>query len=334
VEGRDALILHRPDTTIRYLYFNSKERNMLKPLLPATAMMVLASGILGSTAMAAAPEAVAQKTAYAPALSARPAAATAPASRDDAARTALVFSAPPQESVADGTAIYGPIADYLSRVLNRPVVYKHSDNWLTYQTEMQKGAYDLVFDGAHFTGWRINRLQHTPLVKVPGEHVFVAVVRRDNNKIAEVKQLTGRAVCAMASPSLGTLTLLNQFDNPARQPLIVPTEGWDNIYKGLVSGHCVGAVLPVDNLKKFDVTNSATRVIYRSPAMPNQAFSAGPRISPQDQKRIKEALLASEAEVALAQLHEAYAIQGPLVPATREEYVAFGGMLKDVWGYQ
>ena len=246
----------------------------------------------------------------------------------------LVFSAPPRESAEAGTAIYKPIADYLSVALGKPVIYKHSGNWLTYQTEMQKGSFDIVFDGPHFNGWRADKMHHNTLVKIPGDHVFVVVIRKDNTSISELKQLSGRRVCGMASPNLGTLTMLNQFDNPSRQPVLVDTEGWDNIYKGVISGQCVAAVMPLNNLHRYDMGGTFTRVVYRGAALPNQAFSAGPRVTPEDQTKITRALLAKEAAPVTERLRTAFAVDGALLPASKDEYVAMGGMLKDVWGYQ
>jgi ABC-type phosphate/phosphonate transport system substrate-binding protein len=246
----------------------------------------------------------------------------------------LVFSAPPRESAEEGAAIYKPIADYLSAALGKPVVYKHSGNWLIYQTEMQRGNFDIVFDGPHFNGWRVDRMHHNTLVKIPGDHVFVVVVRKDNASINELRQLSGRRVCGMSSPNLGTLTMLNQFDNPSRQPVLVDTEGWDNVYKGVISGQCVGAVIPLNNLHKYDIGSTFTRIIYRGSAMPNQAFSAGPRLTPEEQSKISQALLSKEAMPVTERLRAAYAADGALVPARREEYVALGSILKDVWGYQ
>ncbi len=311
---------------------------MLKQFLHTATLIALASGAaLWTAAAQAGPGGGIKKTSYAPATqpaNAKPAPVETVYLGTTSNNGTLVFSAPPRESAAEGNATYGPIADYLTQSLGKPVVYKHSDNWLTYQTEMQKGGYDIVFDGPHFNGWRINRMQHNPLVKFPGEHLFVVVVKKDDTRVAEMKQLVGRPVCGMASPNLGTLTLLNQFDNPSRQPVVMNTNGWDNIYKGLVSGRCVGAVLPLSNLQKYDKAGNYTRIVYHGTAMPNQAFSAGPRVSPQDQAKIKQALLSKQADSATAQLRQIYAIDRALVAATREEYVALGGMLKDIWGYQ
>ena len=311
---------------------------MFKKFLHTATLAILATGAaVWTTAAQAGPREGIQKTSYAPTIqSANPDAAPTNTTQlgSQANNGTLIFSAPPRETAAEGEATYGPIAEYLSKTLGKPVVYKHSDNWLSYQTEMQKGGFDIVFDGPHFTGWRISRMQNNPLAKFPGEHLFVVVVKKDDTRVADIKQLVGRPVCGMASPNLGTLTLLNQFDNPARQPVVMDTSGWDSIYKGLMSGRCVGAVLPINNLEKYDRAGAYTRIIYHGTALPNQAFSAGPRVSLQDQIKIKQALLSKQADSATAHLRQVYAIDGALVPATKDEYVALGGMLKDVWGYQ
>lgn len=245
---------------------------------------------------------------------------------------ALVFSAPPRENAQVAQEIYGPVADYLSQALGRKVVFKHSNNWLTYQTDMQRGAYDLVFDGPHFNAWRATRMQHAPLARLPGDLRFVVAVKKDNDKIQDIKGLNGRGVCAMSTPNLGTLTLLGQFENPSRQPVIMTTEGWDNVYKGLIDGRCQAAVLPQQNLERFDRGNF-TRIVYRSKPLPNQAFSAGPRVTAEEQARIIQALTAPEAHTALTRLRDTYAAEGGLVAADKREYAGMAAMLKDIRGY-
>ncbi len=96
------------------------------------------SAVLGATAV---------KAAYASApdsLGNRPGEALAQAA------DAIVFTAPPRETPEEGQQIYGPIAESLTRVTGHRIVYRHPQNWLSYQTEMLEGSYDLIFDGPHF----------------------------------------------------------------------------------------------------------------------------------------------------------------------------------------
>jgi ABC-type phosphate/phosphonate transport system substrate-binding protein len=246
----------------------------------------------------------------------------------------LVFSAPPRGSYDEEVAVYQPIADYLSKVTGKSVNYRFSDNWLSYSRDMTQGAYDIVFDGPAFNGWRINNLSHVPLIKLPEDFVFVVITRADNDKVKDVRDLAGRKVCAHAPPNLGTLTMLSRFDNPARQPVIKEIGGWDNNYKAMVAGECVATVVPIKNLQKMD--NGASRVtktLYQHKAMPNQAFSVGPRISTELRKKIADGLMSAEGKAATAKLRAAYAGKD-FVPASSEEYAGLGDLLKNSLYYQ
>lgn len=246
----------------------------------------------------------------------------------------LVFSAPPRETEADALRTYQPIAEYLSRITNKTIVYRYPKDWLTYQTEMQRGSYDLVFDGPHFNSWRITHLRHSALVKIAGEHAFAVVVRKDEKRITELKQLAGQKVCGMDPPNLGTLAVLEQFDNPARQPVIMNSIGWNKAYEGVAfEKKCTAAIVPMVNLKKFSNHENVVRVVYTTKALPNQAFSAGPRISAQDQALIAAALLSREGSPAVARLVSAYGGEKGLAYASKEEYAGLDAYLKDSWGY-
>jgi ABC-type phosphate/phosphonate transport system substrate-binding protein len=246
---------------------------------------------------------------------------------------ALVLSAPPRDTPEDGIRRFGPVADYLSKALGRKVVYRHPGSWGVYQGAMQRGAYDLVFDGPHFNGWRLEKLGHHVLVKLPGDFPQAVVVRSDESQITQLKQLAGRMVCAHAPPNLGTLVMLNEFDNPARQPVIRVTDGYNRIYQALLDGKCTAAVLPAGHVKKSDKDSRHTRIIFQGSSMPNQAFSAGPRLSAEEREKITQALLAPEAENALAKFREAYSLGKQLVRAQDQEYANLGQYLKDQWGY-
>ena len=246
----------------------------------------------------------------------------------------LVLSAAPREESAEAEAIYGPVAEYLSTALGKKVVFKHAGNWGVYQGLMQKGAYDIVFDGPHFNSWRVDRAQHNVLVKVPGDHVFVVLVRKDNDKIRELKQLAGRSLCAHAPPNLGTLTALNEFENPARQPIIINTDGWKEIYQGLLANKCVAAVMPLKALEKFEKdTGHQTKIVFRGATLPDNAVSAGPRLSTQDQEKLTRALLSPEGEKATAKLRAKYASNKPFSAANNKEFAGLGTYLKNEWGY-
>jgi ABC-type phosphate/phosphonate transport system substrate-binding protein len=244
----------------------------------------------------------------------------------------ITFSAPPRDSEEEGRRRFEPLAEYLSKILGKKVVYRHPGNWGVYQGEMQKGAYDLVFDGPHFNGWRMEKLDYNVLVKAPGDFSQVVVVRKDSTTV-DIKRLAGHKICAHAPPNLGTLILQGAFDNPARQPLIAVVHGYKHIYQALLDGKCEAAVLPKKHLEKFDRERNAMRVVYQSKPLPNQALSAGPRITAEDRGHIAAALLAPEAAAPTAKMREAYMGGKTFVSTSNAEYAGLGEYLRNEWGY-
>ena len=244
----------------------------------------------------------------------------------------LVLTAPPRESEAKSKEVFEPIAQYLTRALGQTVVFKYSDNWLTYQSEMQKDKYDIVFDGPHFVSWRMDRIKHVPVVKLPSELSYVIVARKDNAQINSVVDLNGRQFCAPSPPNLGALTALYEFTNPARQPALKNTKGFPQAYEGMISGQCVAAVLQIKQFEKLDKEKQLAKVLFQSKGLPNQAFSASSRISDEMRVRLSTALLSDEGKKATLKLRQEYNGQD-FELATVAEYQGHSVLLKDTWGF-
>lgn len=243
------------------------------------------------------------------------------------------FTSPPREKGGQGEDYYQPIADLLTKATGRKFVYKNPDNWLTYQIEMRKGTYDLIFDGPHFVGWRIRQAGHTPLLRLPQPHIW-AVITKADSKVTGLKDLSGRKACVHAPPNFGTLTFLSLFDNPARQPFMHEIKGWEAAYQGVVSGKCESAILPLTNLNKLDPDGKETRIVYQHKPYPNQAFTAGPRIDEKLQAAIVKALMSDEGKIATKELRQRFCKGQDLVPATKEEYGEVALVLKNYWGFE
>ena len=244
-----------------------------------------------------------------------------------------VFTAPPRD-VGGGneSAVYGPIAAYLSAATGKKIVYEHSDNWLSYQDNMRKGKFDLVFDGPHFLSWRVAKLQHEPLAKLPGKLAFVVVAKKDNDKISSVKDLSGRTVCGLAPPNLATLTLYSQFDNAARQPLVLAARSFKEAFEMMNSGKCTAAAMGKGFFKNLDKGES--KVVWESPGVPNQAFSAGPRFTEQDRSKMIAALTAPEAAAKMEKFFSIFSKDKALVAAKRDEFDGIANLLKDAYGFE
>jgi len=245
----------------------------------------------------------------------------------------LVFAVPPRGSIEKERVLYQPIVDFLSKVTGQKVVFRYTDNYLTYENDMRKDEYDFVFDGPGFIGWRMAKLGHTPLIKLDGKLDFVVIARTDNERIKTLKDLAGRSVCAFAPPNLATLTMYEQFTNPARQPRVVEIKTLKEAYSDVIDGKCEGGVLQAPLYAKFDegANKGHTKVLFKSKPMPNQGISVSRRISPELQQKIAEALLSAAGQAATKNLRQEF--KKEFVLATRPEFEGLGSLLKDVWGF-
>lgn len=245
----------------------------------------------------------------------------------------LVLSAAPRETAEEGQRRFAPLARYLSEALGREIVYRHPGDWGVYRTQMVNGAYAIVFDDPHLTAWRVEHLHYNVLARFAGEFRFVLIARRDNPRVTQLSQLAGRSLCTHAPPNFAATIALALFDNPLRQPAIRATEGWKNIYRGVAEGRCVAGMLPVEELAALDPQGTTMRVLYRSPAYPNQAFSAGPRLTPAEQQRLAQALVAPQAQDALRAIRDAYGMHQGLVAASNAQYQGLARLLDNEWGF-
>jgi len=250
-----------------------------------------------------------------------------------AAGEAFVFSAPPRGTAAQEREVYDPIARYLSQVTGKNIVYKHPDNWLNYQNQMQLGKYDLVFDGPHFIGWRIAKVGHQPLAKLPGELSFVVMAKDDKT---DFNNLAGRTVCGLAPPNLATLTMYNQFPNPLRQPQVKEVKGFALAFKGVKDQQCDAAVMRDKMYNKLaNSSNFKGKVIWSSQGISNQGFSAGPRFSKNEKQAMADALMSANAQQPLEKFFNRFSKKNKkMLRASAGEYSGLGSLLRDVWGFE
>jgi len=205
----------------------------------------------------------------------------------------LIFSAPPRESSQAAEKLYGPLAEHLSELLGEKVIFQYPNNWLQYQRDLRKGMYDIVFDGPHFVSWRLAHLEHQVLVKLPGELEFVVVVKKDDDTLKKTDDLIGKRICAIPPPNLATLTVIDLYHNPVRQPVIWGVKGgYPQVFNQYQKGTCVAAVFsaPFYETKLSDEQRSQLRVLHKSKSLPNQAITVSKKIGIDNKQKIIRSL--------------------------------------------
>ena len=254
-----------------------------------------------------------------------------------AARADLILTAPPRETAAAGNDIYGPLAAHLSTLLGTKVTYQHPGTWPQYTRAMRAGEYDVVFDGPHFTSWRMQHVQHEVLVRLPGQLVFHVVAKANDDGIQASEDLAGLRICGVAPPNLGTMAVIRQFPNAARQPVIVPAKGgFKGVYQALESDRCRAAVLRTQFYDKglSDEQRAGLKIVATSAKFPNQSISAGPNVTAEQKRKIAESLMGDGAQAAKP-IFERFARNASKFQAAEEqEFIGHNFLLEGViWGW-
>lgn len=236
----------------------------------------------------------------------------------------FIFTAPPRETPEQGQALYGPMAEALSKALGVQVSYEHPGSWHSYQKKLRGDEYDIIFDGPHFAAWRIENLEVTPVVRLPGELSFVLMTRSENKAIAATNDLVSKKVCALPSPNLGTLTAYSMFPNPTQQPEFVNIKGgMKAIHQALVDGKCEGAIVRKGFYAKgLDVASRAgLKVLQESSALTNQGITVSSRIDANAAEKLTVFLTSPRGQAAAAPIFKRFSKGSEkFVPAQHEDY--------------
>jgi len=248
----------------------------------------------------------------------------------------IIMTAPPRELPEAGEKLYSPLAAHLTEILGEKVIYKHPKNWLEYQRDLRHDVYDIVFDGPHFVSWRVAHLNHDVLVKLPGTLEFVIVIHKDDLDIKSMNDLVGKKICGIPPPNLATLTVIEQFQNPVRQPIIWGVRGgFKKVNETFRKGECRAAVFRTNYYeKKLSAADRASmQILYKSKALPNQAISVSPRIGSKYKEEIIRSLtLDSKGKKATEGIVKRFGGQQalPFIAAKKDEYSEHSNLLEGV----
>ena len=244
----------------------------------------------------------------------------------------LVLSAPPLGKAAAERKVYEPVAAYLSGILGETVEYHHPSNFGLYQAEMQLGKYDIVFDGPHFSEWRVVKMNHEILVKAPGQIAFVVVVKDSDKEYQALSDLKGRSMCGLAPPNLATQTIFQQFK--IAEPHLLLSPSFQAAFKQMLAGKCTSVIL-AKNMYSRLASNALvkSRVIFTSREFPSLTLTASKKIGEAKLAELRKKLVSPEANTAMPGFMKQYTAGRGLMPANPEDYLGMEQLLKDSWGF-
>ena len=115
--------------------------------------------------------------------------------------------------------------------------------------------------------------------------------------------------------------------------MILESKAFPDSYKKMVAGKCLGAILQKKLFEDLDKEKQAAKVLFASKPLPNQAFSAGPKVKPEVRAKIVDALLSPEGLAASEKMREVF--KAPKFEAASvEEYQGLGRLLRNEWGFE
>jgi len=223
--------------------------------------------------------------------------------------------------------LYQPLVQYLNTETGHTFNIVTSKSFISYWAKMKKGQYDLILDAAHFTDYRIKRMDYSVLAKIPSTESF-SLITSGSAKVTDYNKLIGKKLITLPSPSLSSVHLEKLFPNPARQPNVINTNSAKSALKAVQNGQSFAALVPTSLLANAENINTVNTTM----AMPRMAISASPKIDKAMQEKIRSALIrASSTPEGKAMLST---LNISAFDATNAKtYQGYEKLLAGVWGY-
>jgi ABC-type phosphate/phosphonate transport system substrate-binding protein len=222
-----------------------------------------------------------------------------------------------------------PFAEHLSRALGRSVVVRRSDDVLSHWRAVRSGrGFDMAFDEAPFTAWRISHRGFTVLAQVVQERRF-AIVVRPRTLITSPSDLGARRVAVPPPPSLAALRLLNLFPDPVQAPVLVPVVARERALRALSTGQVSAIVLPIDAI----AASPDLQIALETDASPGRAFSVSTSISSTQRRALLGLFARLATSAAGLRVFSQLAVER-LQPVSNSVYEDAERLLKGTWGYK
>lgn len=207
----------------------------------------------------------------------------------------LIFTAPPRENPEKASSLYEPLAEQLSNIIGERVTYQQPAGWFDYARNMRDGKYDIIFDGPHFAAWRVKNLKHIPVATLPGNLNFLLVARKSASSINTIRDLTGKKICGLLSPNLGTNLVFDSFDNPVLQPIIHEVKGgMKQVYNAFKHRKCDAAILRDAAYFRLPKNERAgLKILMKTKPMPNQTLTVSTRLK-ENAKKISNFMISRD----------------------------------------
>lgn len=241
----------------------------------------------------------------------------------------LRLGIPPIFDEAEVKANFQPLAEYLSLYTGDEVTLVTAPNYLAYwQKTLAGGNYDLVLDNAALTDFRARRQNFKVICRVDGR-LSQSLVTREDTLVFEPRELLGKKMATLPSPSLSALVVHDLFDDPIRRPRLIEQRNSLDAIAALRRGETEAALVPSPIAAGFRDLN----VVLTTPQLPHLALSAAPGVSDETLENMRMALVSAASHANGRAMLEAVNIPG-FVAADSNEYAGQASLLEGTYGYR
>lgn len=245
---------------------------------------------------------------------------------------ALTLGVAPLLSEAETRRQFAPLCRYLAEAAGRPCRVETTQNFLAYWEAMRRGQdYNLILDDAHFTGFRVERMDYVVLAKIPGTVTYSLIVPRDAS-FYDPGRLAGRRIATLGIPSLGAALLNSLFPQASKQPIPVEVDSAEEGFALLREGKVAAAILPTALARQQIALGAPLRVLLSTEPLPHMALSAAPTLDPELRAALRRALLDAHKSAAGQAMLRSLGIER-FDAASASVYKDKARMLQQYWGY-
>ena len=238
------------------------------------------------------------------------------------------FAVQPIQSPAKTKAVFQHLVDYLGKTTGHEFKLVTNSNFLVYWQAMRQGQYDLIFDAAHFTDYRIQKMGYTVLAKVLG-NVSLSLVAAPGADVLDPKDLAGKGVAVQPVPSVAALALNRWFTGEImRRPRLIEALSSEEAATLALDGKAVAAMIPTPMASQYP---KLTLVTSTDP-IPGLAISASGKVPADAQNAIATALTSATKTPEGQKMLKEVNLPG-FEPATADAYKGYESWLKGQHGY-